>query len=51
VRRRLLNLSVIVVAVALAAGCAASQAFRNGNASMKTGDLDQAAAFIEAFKP
>ncbi len=29
----------------LAAGCAASQAFRQGNASMKAGDLDQAVAY------
>jgi thioredoxin-like negative regulator of GroEL len=46
VRRRLLHLGVLVAAVVLAAGCAASQAFRNGNASMKAGDLDQAVAYF-----
>jgi general secretion pathway protein D len=45
VTRRLLHCAFIVMAVVLAAGCAASQAFRNGNASMKAGDLDQAVAY------
>ena len=44
-RRRLCNLC-LVVAVVVATGCAASQAFRNGNAAMKTGDLDQAVAYF-----
>src|SRR5262245_62271627 len=35
VRRRLLHLSLIAAAVVFAGGCAASQAFRNGNAAMK----------------
>jgi len=45
VRRGLCNLC-LVVAVVVATGCAASQAFRNGNAAMKTGDLDQAVAYF-----
>ena len=44
-RRHLLKLGVLAAAVVVAAGCAASQAFRNGNASMKAGDLDQAVAY------
>jgi general secretion pathway protein D len=46
VRRRLLRLGFLLTALVLAAGCAASQAFRNGNASMKAGDLDQAVAYF-----
>src|SRR4029453_12579732 len=45
VTRRLLHFGVIVLAVVLAAGCAASAAFRNGNAAMRSGDLDQAVAY------
>jgi general secretion pathway protein D len=45
VRRRLVHLGFIAAAVVFAGGCAASQAFRNGNASMKAGDLDQAVAY------
>src|SRR5262245_12649320 len=33
------------MAIMVAAGCAASQAFRNGNAALKAGDLDQAVAY------
>jgi len=45
VRRRLFHLGFIAAAVLFAGGCAASQAFRNGNVSMKAGDLDQAVAY------
>jgi general secretion pathway protein D len=44
-RKRLLGLSLLVAMVVVGVGCAASQAFRNGNASMKAGDLDQAVAY------
>ena len=45
-RRRLLYVGLLVALVSVGAGCAASQAFRNGNASLKTGDLDQAVAYF-----
>ena len=44
-RRRLELLSVAAVAIALATGCAAGKAFRQGNAASKAGDLDQAVAY------
>src|SRR5262249_41690649 len=44
--RRLFHLSFLAAVVIIGAGCAASQAFRNGNAAMKTGDLDQAVAYF-----
>ncbi|MGC4082073.1 MAG: hypothetical protein QM736_08200 [Vicinamibacterales bacterium] len=44
-RRRLIRLSALAGAIALAAGCAAGQAFRKGNAATKAGDLDQAVAY------
>lgn len=44
-RTRLKRLGVLAGAVALAAGCAAGQAFRQGNAAVKTGDFDQAVAY------
>src|SRR5262245_25157651 len=45
VRRRLLHMALLCGVVMVAGGCAAAQAFRNGNAAMKTGDLDQAVAY------
>jgi general secretion pathway protein D len=45
VRRRLVELGLVAALAVLAGGCAASKAFRQGNASMKTGDLDQAVAY------
>src|SRR5574338_263614 len=45
VRTRLKQLGALVGAVAFAAGCAAGQAFRQGNAATKAGDLDQAVAY------
>src|SRR4051812_48189631 len=46
VRTRLLHVGALVALIVVGAGCAASQAFRNGNAAMKTGDLDQAVAYF-----
>ena len=40
-----LRLGVVTVAIALATGCAAGKAFRQGNAASKAGDLDQAVAY------
>jgi general secretion pathway protein D len=37
--------ALVVVVAVLAAGCASSRAFRQGNDAMKAGDLDQAVAF------
>jgi len=45
VRTRLKRLAALAVVIALAAGCAAGEAFRKGNAAAKAGDLDQAVAF------
>ena len=45
VTTRLKQLAAIACAIAFAAGCAASEAFRKGNAAMKAGDLDQAVAY------
>jgi type II secretory pathway component GspD/PulD (secretin) len=45
VKTRLKRLGALAVVVALAAGCAAGEAFRKGNAASKEGDLDQAVAF------
>ena len=45
VRTRLKRLGALAVVIALAAGCAAGEAFRKGNAASKDGDLDQAVAF------
>jgi general secretion pathway protein D len=45
VRTRLKQLGALAAAVVLAAGCAAGQAFRQGNAAIKAGDLDQAVAY------
>jgi type II secretory pathway component GspD/PulD (secretin) len=45
---RLLKLTVLLFLMAGAAGCAASKAFRQGNAAMKAGDLDQAVAYFRA---
>jgi general secretion pathway protein D len=39
------ELGLVLAMVIVAAGCAASKAFRQGNVSMKTGDLDQAVAY------
>ncbi|MEQ1910851.1 MAG: secretin N-terminal domain-containing protein, partial [Vicinamibacterales bacterium] len=39
------RLAVLAAVLASAAGCAAGQAFRQGNASIKSGDLDQAVAY------
>ncbi|MBS1817743.1 MAG: hypothetical protein JSU08_07430 [Acidobacteria bacterium] len=44
-RTRLTRLGALAGAVALAAGCAAGQAFRQGNAATKAGDFDQAVAY------
>lgn len=43
---RLLKLTVVLLVMACAAGCAASKAFRQGNAAMQAGDLDQAVAYF-----
>lgn len=43
---RLLKLTVVLLVMASAAGCAASKAFRQGNAAMQAGDLDQAVAYF-----
>ena len=45
VRTRLKRLAAVAVVIAFAAGCAAGEAFRKGNAATKDGDLDQAVAF------
>ena len=47
-RKRLLRFGAIVALVLLSTGCAASKAFRQGNASMKAGDLDQAVAYFRS---
>jgi len=39
------RLGLLLAIVAMAAGCAAGKAFRQGNAAIKTGDLDQAVAY------
>jgi general secretion pathway protein D len=44
VTRRLKTLGLLFAIALLAAGCAAGQAFRQGDAAMRTGDLDQAVA-------
>ena len=44
-KRRVLELSLVIVMIVVSIGCAASKAFRQGNAAMKTGDLDQAVAY------
>ena len=44
-RTRLTRLGALAGAVELAAGCAAGQAFRQGNAATKAGDFDQAVAY------
>ncbi|HUR35843.1 MAG TPA: secretin N-terminal domain-containing protein [Vicinamibacterales bacterium] len=44
-RTRLNRLAALAAVVALAGGCAAGQAFRQGNAASKSGDLDQAVAY------
>lgn len=43
--RRITIAALLLIALA-GAGCAASQAFRQGNAAMKGGDLDQAVAYF-----
>src|SRR5436190_10126521 len=45
VRTRLKRLGALAVVIALAAGCAAGEAFRKGNAATKEGDLDQAVSY------
>jgi general secretion pathway protein D len=45
VTTRLKRLGALAAIVACAAGCAAGQAFRQGNAASKAGDLDQAVAY------
>ena len=47
--RRRLKLGALTAAVALAAGCAAGQAYRKGKAASKAGDLDQAVAYYRKF--
>lgn len=47
-RTRLRALALMVVVATAASGCAASKAFRQGNAAMKTGDLDQAVAYYRS---
>ncbi len=42
---RVKPLAVLLVMAALSAGCAAGQAFRQGNAASRTGDWDQAVAY------
>lgn len=42
---RVTRLGLLVAVLAVAAGCAAGKAFRQGNASIKSGDLDQAVAY------
>ena len=44
-RTRLNRLASLAAVIACAAGCAAGQAFRQGNAATKAGDLDQAVAY------
>ena len=45
VSRRLKRLSVLAAVLVIATGCAAGKAFRQGNAAIKSGDLDQAVAY------
>jgi len=45
VRTRLKRLGALAVVIAFAAGCAAGEAFRKGNAASKDGDLDQAVSY------
>jgi general secretion pathway protein D len=45
VRTRFKQLAALAGAIVFAAGCAAGQAFRQGNAAIKAGDLDQAVAY------
>ena len=42
--RRLKRLGLVLAIALLAAGCAAGKAFRQGDAAMRSGDLDQAVA-------
>ena len=42
--RRVKGLGLLVAMALLAAGCAAGKAFRQGDALMRSGDLDQAVA-------
>src|SRR5262245_54941088 len=41
-------MALLCGAVIIAGGCAAAQSFRNGNAAMKSGDLDQAVAYYRS---
>ena len=43
--RRLKTLGMVLTVAALAAGCAAGKAFRQGDDAMRAGDLDQAVAY------
>ncbi len=45
-RTRLRRLGLLAATIGLAAGCAAGQAFRHGNAAVKAGDFDQAVAYF-----
>ena len=45
VSRRLKRLSILAAVLVIATGCAAGKAFRQGNAAVKSGDLDQAVAY------
>ena len=50
-RTRLTQLGLLMALAIVAAGCAATQAFREGNLAMRSGDLDQAvAAFRRAVQ-
>jgi general secretion pathway protein D len=48
VTTRLKELGALLVVVALAAGCAAGEAFSKGNTAMKAGDLDAAVAYYKS---
>ncbi len=41
-----LKLCIVIAAIAFGSACAASKAFREGDAAMKSGDLDQAVAYF-----
>src|SRR4051794_32075840 len=45
VNRRYIRLGALLVVVMTAAGCGASRAYREGDAAMKSGNLDQAVAY------